>query len=66
MTNLSLITHYLGLKVSRNRPNYTLSFSQEVYLERVFKDYNIFNIRAKAIGVLINPIIKLIPADKGY
>ena len=43
MVDMGLISHYLGLKVERNRDNRTIKLSQSTYIEKVLEKFHMQN-----------------------
>ena len=45
MTNLRPVSYYLGMKITRDRPNRVIRLSQSGYVEQVLKDHGMWEIK---------------------
>ena len=64
MSDLGPISYYLGLKVTRDQVNKTLTLGQTAYVDKVLEDLGMAN--SHAVKVPMNPGCKLEPCPPGY
>ena len=64
MADLGPCQHYLGMKVTRDRANRKLFLSQEAYLEKVLKDFDMSDCKPKDVPMPTS--MKLRPVEEGY
>ena len=64
MTDLGPIHYYLGMTVTRDRPNRTLRLGQEAYVERVVRDHGQWE-AAPCYTPMAN-VVNVQPAPEGY
>jgi hypothetical protein len=63
MTDLGPTKYYLGMEITRDRPNRTIRLSQRGYIEQVIKDFGFWNAKIKPTPMTQN---QLREADKEY
>ena len=64
MTDLGTCAYYLGMTVTRDRPNRTIRLGQAGYVEKFLKDHGMWE--CKQAAVPMNPGEKMLPADDDY
>ena len=64
ITDLGPYAYYLGITVTRDRPNYILRLKQAVYVEKVIKQFNIWEAAPKLTPMVTSS--KLVPAKDNY
>ena len=52
MKSLSLVYHYLSIKVTKNRINRTLHLSQRIYIEKMLTQFELID--CKSVAIFIN------------
>ncbi|SLM39725.1 probable transposable element [Lasallia pustulata] len=63
MTDLGPCSYYLGMLVTRDRPNHTLCLGQRGYMEKVLRDFSIWESNPMDTPMARNDLVK---APKGY
>ena len=61
MKDLGEAEHILGMRIKRDRQQYTLHLSQEKYIEKVLDRFNVAD--AKSLGVPLQPHVRLSEDD---
>jgi hypothetical protein len=65
MTDLGLCKHYLGIEIMRDRKSQVLKLSQQGYIKKVLRDFDIWNCNTKH-NTLIATHTKLQKAEQDY
>jgi hypothetical protein len=65
MTDLGLSKYYLGIEIIRDRKNRVLKLGQQGYIEKVLRDFDIWNCNTK-YDILMAIHTKLRKAEQDY
>ena len=64
MSDLGPAAYYLGMEITRDRPNRTIYLNQTGYLEKILKDFGLWDV--KPVTTPMDTSVHLVKADEGF